>query len=431
MKTTATAFLIAAAIASPAIIGAKAPTEYLDTFLIPERAIVATGDAQNGRHLVGVLYNPINAHFSDPSAPRFLFLDRQGKVAFGIGGYVKGTIAYDFCGAIDAGPDFTTYDIPVPMNPALRNQFGAYANHTTIFMQLVGRTENFGNYQVYVQTNFSGNGPNGYGLKLKQAYLSLGYVTAGLTRSTFVDGAAGTPTIDDEGPAGELSAKNILLQYRPQFNANWSGAISVEMPSADYTLTSGEESIKQRVPDIPAYIQYAWKGGQSHIRFSALLRNLSYRDLIDGRNRFATGWAVQLSGLISVARPLTLFYQGAYGKGYARYINDLADNGFDLIPSSTPGRLTPPRIVNYEVGLRYNLSSSAFIAASYSQARVFGQQIMGPDTYRYGQYLSVSGFYDIVPDLRIGLEYLYGNRADINRLHNHANRINGMLQYSF
>ncbi|MBD5324289.1 MAG: hypothetical protein HDS02_05570 [Bacteroides sp.] len=405
--------------------------ELPDTFLIPERAVVATGSAEKGHTLVGVLYNPVNAHFSDPNAPRFLFLDREGKVAFGIGGYVKGTLSYDFCGAIDQGSDFITYDIPVPVNPAMRNRFYANANQTTLFMQLVGSTEHFGNYQIYVRSNFSGNGASGYGFKLKQAYMTLGYVTAGLTRSTFVDGSAGTPTIDDQGPAGEMSATNILLQYRPNFTSHWSGAISIEMPQATYTLTPETEKINQRVPDIPAYLQYAWKGGQSHVRLSGLLRNLSYRDLADGRNRFVTGWAVQLSGMVAFSKSFTLFYQGAYGKGYGRYVNDFEDNGLDLIPDAVTGRLKAPKSMNFEAGMRYNISPSAFLAASYSQARLYGQETLGSDAYRYGQYVSFSGFYDIVSDLRIGLEYLYGNRADINRVHNHANRINAMIQYSF
>lgn len=418
-------------LAAIAIGNISAQNEVADTFLIPERAIVATGNAENGRPLVGILYNPVNSHFNDPKAPRFLFLDREGKVAFGIGGYVKGTMFYDFAGSINDGPNFTVFDIPVPNNPAQRSQFNAAANHSTIFLQLVGTTEHFGNYEVYIRTNFSGDGNNGYGLKLKQAYLRLGYVTAGLTRSTFVDGEAGTPTIDDEGPAGEMSATNIMLQYRPQFNRHWSGAISLEVPNASSTTNSTVEEIKERVPDIPFYLQYAWKSGKSHVRLSGLIRNLSYRNLIEEKNKFAFGWAVQLSGIISFAPRFTFFYQGAYGRGYGRYINDLGGNGYDLVPSATPGKMKTPQMMNFEVGARYNVSSKVFLAASYSQARVYDQQQIGGDAYRYGQYVSVSGFYNIVSDLRIGLEYLYGNRADLDRVHGHANRINTMLQFSF
>lgn len=406
------------------------PKEYPDTVMIPERAIVLSGDHTRSGSLMAILYDSSDLHFSEPSAPRFLFLDRQGKVALGIGGYVKGTLQYDFGGSIDDGASFVTYDIPVPQNPAQRNQFYGNANHSTIFLQLVGKSKHFGYYQMYVQTNFSGDGNSGYGLKLKQAYLSVGYVTAGLANSTFVDGSVGTPTIDDQGPAGEISRKNVLLRYAPRFNDHFSGAIGVEMPSVSYTVNTDVEKINPRVPDIPVYVQYQWDGGKSHIRLSGLFRDMSYRDIKSGRNHFKPGWAAQLSGK-TAAGPLTFFYQGAYGRGYGAYLNDLGGNGFDLVYSTTEGKMEAPRTANFELGMRYNAMSRLFFAASYSQARLFGVSHLGPDTYRYGQYISVSGFFDIVPDLRVGLEYLHGDRANVDRTHGRANRITGLLQFSF
>lgn len=424
-------YLTAAVVAATGILASSA-AETTDTLLVPERAIAVVGDAIKGRDLVAVLYSREDLHYSDPSAPRFLFFDREGRVALGIGGYVKGTMLYDFGGSTNTGSSFIPYDIPVPGDPAQRNQFYANANHSTIFLQMVGRTERFGNYQVFVQTNFSGGGIHGYDLKLKQAYMRLGYVTVGLTNSTFVDGAAGTPTIDDQGPAGEVAGKNILLQYKPQFGKHVTAAISVEMPSVAYTTGEHAKEINQRVPDIPAFVQYAWHGGDSHIRLSGLLRNLSYRDLVTQSNRFATGWAVQLSGMLTVVPQLTFFYQGAYGRGYARYVNDLAEGALDLIPdASQEGRLTTPKMSNFEVGLRANLTENLYLATAYSQAHLYGQKVLGPEAYKYGRYLSCSAFYNVVEDLVVGIEYDNGNRHNVNGESGRANSIIGMLKLTF
>ncbi|MCM1292607.1 MAG: porin [Bacteroides sp.] len=414
------------------------PKQYSDTVPAPERAIIVSGDRNKASALMQLLYDQTDLHFTEPSAPRFLFLDREGKVAFGIGGYVKGTLQYDFGGAIDDGASFTTYDIPVPNDPGQRNQFYGNANHSTIFLQLVGKTERFGYYQMYLQTQFSGNGTSGYGLKLKQAYLKVGYVTAGLTNSTFVDGSAGTPVIDDQGPAGEVSNKNILVRYAPRFSDHFSGAISVEAPKASVTILEVPEGVEptlrkinQRVPDIPIYVQYEWGKAANHVRLSGLFRDLSYRDLITQRNKFAVGWAVQLSGHIEVLPKLTLLYQGAYGRGYGQYLNDLQGEGFDLVQSTTPGKMRTPRMSNYELGLRYDFTSKLFATASYSQVRVYGTRDLGPDSYRYGQYISVSGFYNLYSDLRIGFEYLHGKRMDQSGIDGRANRIMGMINFSF
>lgn len=407
------------------------PREMPDTFLIPSRAVVATGDVSKAGQLVAVLYDTNDLHFSDPSAPRFLFLDRKGKVALGIGGYIKGTMQYDFDGAIDDGASFVTYDIPVPQNPAQRNQFYANANHSTLFLQLVGRSEKFGYYQVYAQTQFSGDGLTGYGLKLKQAYFKAGYVTAGLANSTFVDGGAGTPVVDDAGPSGEMSRKNVLVRYAPRFSDHFSGAVGVEMPAVNLTTNESTAKINQRVPDIPLYVQYEWGNGSGHLRLSGLWRNLSYRDLAAEKNKFKTGWAVQLSGMSKLGAGFKLFYQGAYGQGYGSYINDFGDAGFDLAYSTTTGKMEAPKLANYEAGLRYDPNSKLYLTATYSEARTFGQGHLGGDTYRYGRYVGVNGFYNIVPDLCIGFQYLYGMRKDYSGDHGHANRVIAMLQYSF
>lgn len=407
------------------------PRELPDTFLIPERAVIATGSSEKAGQLVAILYDTNDLHFSDPSAPRFLFLDRKGKVALGIGGYIKGTMQYDMDGAIDDGASFITYDIPVPANPALRNQFYANANHSTLFLQLVGKSSRFGYYQVYAQTQFSGGGTTGYGLRLKQAYLKVGYVTAGLANSTFVDGAAGTPDIEDQGPAGEMSRKNVLVRYAPRFSDHLSAAIGVEMPETDYTTNESTEKINQRVPDIPVYLQYEWGQGSGHVRLSGLWRNLSYRDMASAKNHFATGWAVQLSGMAKLAKNFKLFYQGAYGQGYGSYLNDLGSAGMDLAYSTTTGKMEAPKLANYELGVRVDATSKLYFTGIYSEARTFGQRHLGGDTYRYGRYVGINGFYNIVPDLCFGLEYLYGQRKNYDNQSGHANRIVAMLQYNF
>ncbi|MCH5318566.1 MAG: porin [Paramuribaculum sp.] len=430
MKKIFASGIIAAALTSSLSFDAMA-TEMPDTFLIPEHALTITGDRHKGNDLIGVIYNPVETHFNDPKPPRFLFLDSEGKVALGIGGNVKGTLLYDFDGAIDNGPAFSTFMIPVPNNPAQKNQFYGTANHSTIFLQLVGRSK-LGYYQMYVQTQFVGDGYAGYGLKLKQAWMGLGNVKVGLAPSTFVDQLAGTPTIDDYGPIGENTAKNVLIQYRPQVGAHLTFAISAEVPDATYTTDADlQEKINQRFPDIPAFVQYQWQGGQSHVRLTGLFRNLSYRDLVAGKNKFVRGWAVQLSGLVNMANVVTLFYQGAYGRGYGRYINDLSGNNFDLVPDGSNGLMKAPRTLNYELGLRVNLSSKAFLAGSYSQARVFDWKGFGNDGYKYGQYVSTSFFYYIMPSLEWGLEYLHGVRNDFDGQSGHANRINTMIKFNF
>lgn len=400
-----------------------------DTILIPERAVVLSGD-RNKMHkeVVAVMYSVEDLDFHDPRAPRFLFLDRSGKVALGIGGYVKGTMSYDFDGAID-GIGFATGSIPVPANPALRNIYQMDASHSTVFLKLVGHNSVYGPYSMYVQTNFTG-GSGGLDLKLKQAYMTIGHFTAGLTRSTFVD-ASGTPTIDPQGPSGEVFGKNLLFQYAAPISEHFKVAVSIENPSITTTISGDKsENIRQRCPDIPVYLQYGW-GNSSHLRLSAIIRSMSYRNLVENANKAATGWGIQLSGQAEVFPNATIYYDGVYGKGIGNYINDLSGAGYDLISSGTNGKMKAPGMAGFALGMQYNITSRFFVSGAYSQCRLYDQQELGPDAYRYGQYVVASAFYTLFDDCQAGLEYNWGKRTNLNHAANTANRLWASIQYSF
>ena len=64
---------------------------------LPSRIVVLSGDGSHPSHVgnVSQMYSRTNLAFEDPAAPRFLFLDKKGQVALGIGGYLKavGTIS--------------------------------------------------------------------------------------------------------------------------------------------------------------------------------------------------------------------------------------------------------------------------------------------------------------------------------------------------
>ena len=400
--------------------------------IVTRPVIIQTDSEQPGdSEVIRKMYEQNGRHFQDPRAPRFLFIDRTGKVALGIGGYVKGTVSADMDG-ISNSLDFVTSEIPVPTQPATRNQYQMDASTSRLFLKLVGANTSVGDFTVYVETDFRGKDNHQYDLRLRQAYIQFGGWKFGRARSTFDDGAAGPPTIDFEGPSGSISKKNTLIQYTHPFGKHWSTAVSIESPSQSYTVDKGaSEAIKQRIPDIPSYIQYAWGGGKSHIRLSNLFRALSYRNLKTAENKYAIGWASQLSGVITASPQWTFYYQAAYGFGYADYLNDLGGSGFDLIPDGDSGKLIPPVAMGLVGGIQYNFSKNFFVSASYSQCRLYDQASMAKDTYKYAQYVVGNAFYVPFSNCMVGLEYLYGNRHNINDVSGSAHRINAMIQYHF
>ena len=68
----------------------------------PARVILLWGETPPNDELMAMFYDTRLLHFQAPRAPRFLLIDRKGRAALGIGGYVKATASYDFDGSFAA-----------------------------------------------------------------------------------------------------------------------------------------------------------------------------------------------------------------------------------------------------------------------------------------------------------------------------------------
>lgn len=102
-------------------------------------------------------------------------------------------------------PSFYTHDIAVPNRSDQNQALGATFNHSVVFMQLVGTTSRFGNYEVYVMTRFSQGSGDTYGVQVKKVYLRLGNLMAGYNLSPWMDPGAAVPVVDDQGPPAQPS----------------------------------------------------------------------------------------------------------------------------------------------------------------------------------------------------------------------------------
>lgn len=405
-----------------------------DDSLFLDRAFVVSGpgtDSVHARNLRLMRRERARA-FNDPELPRFLFFDRKGRAALGIGGNIRAVGMYDFDGSID-GAGFETYKIAVPASPERRQRLGFDLSHSTLFLKMVASPEKVGHLIVYLQTEFNGSDGNGYGCYLKQAWIQVRNVTVGKARTTFADAAAMAPTIEPQGPPGQTNAWNIILQYASPSWRGFSWAVAAELAAPSYTTGTDAEKIDQRVPDIPAYIQYGWgKEESNHLRLSGIFRGMSYRDLSASCNRICPGWGVQLSALSDIYGSLSSFAHITYGHGVGRYINDLQGNDFDLVPDvGNPGRLHAPAMMGLTAGLKWKFTNRLFATGAYSRASLARASEIGPSCFRYSQYVTVNAFFNLTEDFRLGIEYLHGMRKNSDGLSGKANRFEAMVQMNF
>ncbi|MEG0656273.1 MAG: DcaP family trimeric outer membrane transporter, partial [Mucinivorans sp.] len=267
--------------------------------------------------------------FQQVGMPRFMVTDRKAKAIFAVGGFVNFRTAYDF-NSVLPNLDFVTYNIPNVRSPGDAGRLLMDASTSRLYFKTVIKT-NKGPLQAYVETDFRGTN---YALRLRQAYVSFMGFTLGQSISTFCDLSSSFNTIDFEGPNGYTYGRNLMLRYSHSWKNGLSAALALEFPVVSATYGTHSEAIYQRVPDIPFYIQYAWNNNKSHIRASAVLRNMYYRDLVRSRTIDQIGWGVQLSATWAVSPKVQLYGQMVYGQGITPYIEDLQGVGMDMIPRS-------------------------------------------------------------------------------------------------
>lgn len=373
--------------------------------------------------------------FNEPGVPRFAIKGKDRKFYLGIGGYIKGVGLFDWGNPIHNPNDFTTADIPFDTPKGDGGLIQGSFGQSTIFVNFVALPGTKNKVGAYISGKFTGPG-NAF--CLNHAYITYRGLTVGHTSSLFEDGAAAPPTIDSEGPCGLVGATNNLVNYQQSFSSRIKGGIGIELPDPSITTAAGTRTVTQRIPDIPAYIQYSWDNGSGWLRLSAIMRNTQYRDLIKDKNRNVTGWGVQLSGSSALGTtPLRAYYQAAYGRGIGGYIQDLAGLGLDLSPKAgQEGHLESVKAWGGYAGLQYTFSPKVFASVSYSHSRAYAPRYMDGSTpwdeqYKYAQYVSANVFYTIIPGLQCGVEYLYGRRVNMDGASRHDNRINTMLQFSF
>ncbi|MDE6629517.1 MAG: hypothetical protein K2K36_09140 [Muribaculaceae bacterium] len=378
--------------------------------------------------LVRAFYYDNFRHSQDPETPNFMFMSKSANMMMGIGGVVRMRVWEDFGGAIP-GKAFMPYLIPIPRNPAETAKFGSSPSGTALFFQMVGHMRQF-TYRLYIEANF--NGYEGLGFHLKKAYATVGDWTVGLASSTFSDPAAMAPTVDAQGATNKLAATEVLVRYMPTFRRHWSVGVSVENPSQKISAVAGESmSISSRMPDLAACVQYKWEEG-AHVRLSAIMRRLYWRDLVDGRNRSAGGWGVQLSSVARPADRVTTYLTFNCGQGYAGLTNDLLAGQYDLLPDPMrPGMLYAPRSMGYCAGVQYNFTPSLFASASFSQTMLQPRHDLAPDDYKNGWCLNANVFWNIITRLQVAAEFDLGRRQNVDGASRYARRVGALVQFSF
>ncbi|PKO96334.1 MAG: hypothetical protein CVU12_05935 [Bacteroidetes bacterium HGW-Bacteroidetes-7] len=369
---------------------------------------------------------PLSLLLSQTSEKSPLLLE-SGKTTAKIGGTIRAVAFQDFSGTI-MNYEFINSTMSAPNNWDLMSRNSIDASASRFSIKITQKTEKLGNIDMYLESDFRGANET---FRIRHAYVSFKGFIFGQTWSFMTDIPANAPTIDIQNVNSRTFFRTPLIGYVGNLGKGWTMGVALELPKIKITTATGFKAINQRVPDLPVYIQY--KGTKGHIKLTGAVRSLQYGVTSSSDIETETGLGVQLSGTFKPAKGLTLYSQGIYGKGIARYINDLAAQNMDLLPVAVNALSTMP-MYGISLGAKLDFSKSVYASSTFSLAGLEkndGLYITKDNDFFKGSYFSASLFWNAYKNLTMAWEYIHGTRINTNDVKGNANRAQFMVLYSF
>ena len=367
--------------------------------------------------------------------PQFIFATRNNRFSLALGGFVNLRTSYDFDGSVE-GIDFIPYNIPMTDNYANRQRIAMDATTSRLYLKSIINSRTLGRVVVFSDMDFRGGQQYSYTPRLRSAYVQLMGFTLGRDITTFCDLDAAPRTIDFQGPNAYNYRFTEMIRYEHSFIGNHlTFGIAAELPKVNATYGDNFAPIAQRVPDGIAYVQYAWgENRSSHLRASAVVRDMYLRDLTEKKNTTQLGWGVQLSGHIAITRWVDIFMNGVYGKGITPYIQELTGTPYDFIYNpEKPTELQTLPMWGWQAAAQINIMPKRmWLAGGYSMVNLDKENgYLSDDQYRRSDYIFGNLFYKPTPNFTLAVEYLRGMRENMDKTKGHANRLSIMAQYNF
>jgi DcaP outer membrane protein len=375
------------------------------------------------------------------------FLVPGTNTSFRLRGFVRATGLYDF-NPIGSRDDFVTNTIPVPQQSGQNNNISA--RYSRIGLDTWTPTPIFNwNVHTFIEADFF-NGPaqavggGGNPFRLRFAFVDFGYFRVGQQNTVFMDGNAFPNTVDFAGPRGLANLRRPSIRVTIPLCDQLFWAAGIEQPFSDIT-TNGLGTNVQDVPDFATHLRYETDFG--HVQLSSVFRSIGYQPT-DGEVTRRLGWGLSAStafhpwAILIGSSPVRkdnptglersrVLLQYTCGWGIGRYIQDTAGLGLDGQVDPTTGGFDTPWAAGWSVSYEHWFTEKWLTNLTYSAVQVGSNGGQSGTTYVGAKYLATSVWYIPIRNMSIGVEYLWGDRENLDEQRGSANRFNALMQYNF
>lgn len=401
------------------------------------------------------LYRPILPDSSTPPGVADRLVERGlfpgsylvpgSNTSFRFSGFVRLGATYSLK-PIGTPDQFVTNTIPVPQTSGQDVNFSARPTRLSLDTWTPTPFHDW-NVHTFIQFDFFSGAAPGVGSssvpRLRFAFADFGYFRVGQDTSVFMDPQSFPRTADFAGPRGLVNSRQGLARVTVPLADQLFWASAVEQPFSDIT-TLGMGNNVQDVPDFTSHLRY--EADLGHLQASTIVRSIGYQPT-GGSTTRDLGWGMNLTGnvfpwaLLMGRNPVReenptglersrILVQYAFGWGINRYIQDPSGLGLDGAVTANGGfeRLYG---VGWTASYEHWFNDHWLSNITYSSTYTGHTDAQPGTTYAGAKYLACSVWWVPVVNMSLGVEYLLGDRKNLNGQTADADRIQTVFQYNF
>ena len=331
------------------------------------------------------------------------------NVAMKLGGYIKADFIYDF-NPIDATDSFVTTSIPVGAPHRTNARYHAKQTRLSFDTRWAADERPI---RIFVEGDFFSQGDR---YRLRHAYGEMGSLLVGQTWTTFTDVTAAPATLDFEGSVSAVNRRQAQARWtRPILDEDLTLALAVEdtrfIIETPVGITADPRSPS---PDFVGRLRLEREWAQFQI--AGLTRILGVQPTGE-EVATAIAWGLNFTGVILLPHSTKAYYQIVFGDGIGSYrsLPDAAPSAADDIA------LLP--LFGWMVGVTHNWTDKLSSNFTYAENQLTNTAFQRPEDVHRTTYLATSLVWNPIERIRVGVEYLYGLRENVDGGIGTANRV--------
>jgi DcaP outer membrane protein len=344
-----------------------------------------------------------------------------------IGGFFKTDFIHDLRPAGNTF-EFIPATIPVPSPSEVFNSVVSI-RPTRLNLDFLIPTTQVGSVRFFVEADFLGD-VNATTPRLRHAYAQAENVLIGQTYTNFMDPDVIPDTLDPQGPNGLVNLRNPQFRYGFSLGGGRSFYFSTEEPSSDIPSPTAQFNAQPDSPSPDGTLRFRQEFQRGHLQAAGLFRSIA-AFLPSGVTDSVFGWGVNLSGAVRLFGNDNILFEGTYGHGIARYVQDTAGLGIDAQAAGSPPHLRATPETAAEGDYQHYWAARLRSNAVYGFVQVVNSSFEPATTYHRGEYMAGNLIWNPAGSLNVGAEFLYGWQVLKNGIEGNAPRIQFSAKYDF